>query len=1042
MARRLFQITVVLALLVGAVVATPALAAPPTPQDPQPIYRDDIIDMNPVLEAREPREIAEFEAMVAEADLDLPQFDIQQTTAYTVGDTLTWIGDDELDPMGHTFLYEYFETDYKVMAIREYCEIWVQTDLNYYNEDGTFNPLHPDAKDPMYVTQERVDDLADACNENIRPTDVQFFGDYNDRDGTQGLEALINELFGTHLSEVDGKADRLVILVQNIRDENFYDPVSSTSFIAGLSSGTIRNWGDRNFFFLDSKQWNIRAGDTGHEKAFDYDSTLAHELQHLIHRDHVDNPTTWINEGMSGWAEFLNGYWRKEELGDRTDWQQAPENSITIWGDQPGEILADYQAVNSFMLYTAGRAGGNYTATAGLVEYSEDGILGYSDWLSDTISPDLTFEDIFEGFRRDMLYGGYTDGAQPAANWNANFIHEYESPLEQSGGPPTSRAYVGELRDNLDSEGYGTEGVPPFGSDYIELCWSSPVSQTAHWPVVFDGDENSTPTGWDVVAATEVYTPSGTVAGDVLYSGHTDLTDNFVIFGPITVAAGDELSFDHFYNIEDEWDYGFVQVTTDTTGVTGWTSLEMTGMYTSTDPDAHPVIVANVPGFFGYSGGWVTATHDLGASYAGEDVLLAFRYSTDWGTGGSYSGYPAGWAIDNVQVGATTLTDGSINGRSIGEVRDAGARFAVEFVTWGDGDAITVTNVYTLDLDPATQYGTFDLATLNDPGFDEPGERGVFVVSAMLDPSLFTDLVGGVPTTYADYTLVGLPPSICTSDVDAYGDTHVSPNYVYAGQVVTAEVYLDNLGTSPNITTTGPAMFYVGVELPGDTTYVAGSATNGAAYTDDLSTVAGTFPAVPGVYWTGSVARTDEFGAGFTTAADLIDGDKITVTVHFADAASASPDQHFVDEDVVTVESAFGLSGLMADVDPVWPGTEAQFTASVLNLTPVTKSAQLVAVNPADTTLTLWPSGAVTSTTAITVTQVISPYAEVGAVNFTFKWMLGPSYGFGDVITSTMVLADLATDETFDLDATAKVDAFSLLYLPLTCRSFVGTLGH
>jgi hypothetical protein len=1037
MSKKLFPMILTLALLTSLVVVTPALAASPEP--PQPIYRDDIIDMNPVLEAREPKEIAEFKAMVADAGLDMPQFDIQQTTAYTVGDTLMWVGDDEIDPMGNTFLYSYFETEYRVQAIREYCEVWVQTDLNYYNEDGTLNSLHPDAKDPMYVTQERVDDIADACNDIIRPTDVQYFGDYNDRDGTQGLEALINQSFGTHLSEVDGKADRLVILVQNIRDENFYDPVSSSSFIQGLSSGTVRTWGDRNFFFLDSKQWNIRAGDSGHAKAFEYDSTLAHELQHLIHRDHVANPTTWINEGMSGWAEFLNGYWRKDELGDRTNWQKAPENSITIWGDQPGEILADYQVVNSFMLYTAGRAGGNYTDTAGLVEYSEGGILGYNDWLSDTLGPGITFEDIFEGFRRDMLYGGYTDEAQPAANWNADFIDEYESPLEQSGGPATSRAYIGLLRDNLDSEGYSTAGVPPFGSDYIELCWSSPVSQTAHWPVVFDGDENATPTGWEMVAAAEVYTPSGSVAGDVLYSGHVDLTDNFVIFGPITVGADDELTFNHFYNIENDWDYGFVQVTTDTTGVTGWTSLDMTGTVTSTDSGAHPVIVANVPGFSGFSGGWITATYDIGADYGGETILLAFRYGTDWGTGGSLSGYPAGWAIDNVEIGATSLTDGSMNGRSIGDVRGAGAWFTVEFVTWGDGDAVTVTNVYTMDLDPATQYGTLDLATLNDPGFDEPGERGVFIVSAMLDPNLFTDLIGGVPTAYADYTLVGLPPSICTSDVDAYGDTHVSPNYVYAGQVVTAAVHLDNLGSSPNITTTGPAMFYAGVELPDDTTYVAGSATNGATYTDDLSTVAGTFPAVPGVYWTGLVTRTDDFEAGFATDATLVNGDTITVTVHFANDATAMPDQRSVDEDVVTVVSAFGLSGLAADVDPVWPGKEAQFTASVLNLTPVAKTAQLVAVNPADTVATMWPTGAVTSTTTITVTQVISPYAEAGATTFTFKWILGPSYGFGDVITSEMTLTDVTTGEIFDLSATADVNASTWLHLPVIMRGYTGT---
>jgi hypothetical protein len=651
----------------------------------------------------------------------------------------------------------------------------------------------------------------------------------------------------------------------------------------------------------------------------------------------------------------------------------------------------------------------------------------------------LTFDDIFEDFRADMLYGGYTDDAQPTANWNGNFIGDYESPLEQSGGPAASAAYLGLLRDNLDREGYDWPGVPPFGTDFIEVCWSAPISNTLVWPVVFDGEEQPAPTAWELITATDIYSPTaGDAAGDVLYSGHSDLTDNFVIFGPVTVGADDALSFNQYYNIEDEWDFGFVQVTTDTTGMTGWTSLDVTGTMTVTDQNAHPIIKANVPGFYGFSGGWITSTYPLSETYGGETILLAFRYSTDWASAGSVGGYPAGWAIDNVTIGATTLTDGSTNGRSIQEVRNAGNRFDVEFLTWGDGDAVTVTNVYTVSLN-ANQWGTLDLTNIahTDAGFDEPGERGVFMISLRQD--IHTDLIGGgILAAYADYTLVGLPPSICTSDVDAYGNTHAGANYVYAGQVVTAAVHADNLGSSPNITTTGPAMFYVGIEVPADTSYAVGSATAGAAYTDDLSTVAGTFPAVAGVYWTGLVTRTEDLEAGFTTDADLMDGDTITVNVHFASDATATPDQYFADDDTVDVVSAFGLSGLGADIDPVFPGTEAQFTASVINMAPVSKTIQLVADHPADT-IYVPGTGVVTGTTQVTVTQMVAPYAEAGATDFTFRWLLGPTYDFGDEVTSEMVLTDLVTGETFDLSATADVDAVATIYLPLVMRGFTGT---
>jgi len=1034
MTKKRFSLMMVLALLANMVLALPALAAPPQPEDPKPIYRGDTIDIGPVLRAKDLPIVGTPDIS---ADDLAHSLEIMATQAYTTGDQLTFLALDDYN--GY-----YFFTTYTVMTVTEHSEVWVQNDLNYYNTDGSLNTIHPDASDPLYVTEERMDYLANAFNTIAYPTDTGFFGMPDSHDGSNSL--LVGWGYFP-AGYYDGDGDKNVILVSNVRDTNFYDPVASGSYIAGFYSPTFEAYSDRNMVTIDSKQWHRRVGG-GVDRPYLYDSVLAHEFQHLIHDDYSPNEDTWPNEAMSGFAEFLNGYWFTDELGDRTQWQTWPENSVVLWGDQNSdqggfEILADYQLVNSFALYTTGRIGGVYTDTAKITQESEDGILGFNKWLSDTAAtnPDavgLTFEDLFEDFRADMLFGGDTDGAQPQANWNANFVSDYESPLEKSGGPATSKAYLGLLRDNLDREGYDTAGVPPFGTDFVEVCWSEVLSTTTY-PVAFDGDEAPPKTAWSAVAATDIYTPSGTVAGDVLHSGHSDLTDNFLIFGPITPTTGDALTFDHYYNIEDEWDYGFVQVTTDTTGMTGWTSLDMTGMVTATDSHAHPVIVANVPGFSGFSSGWITATYDIGADYNGEGILLAFRYSTDWASDGSDAGWPSGWAIDNVAIGSTTLTTGDLgDARSIQEVRDASNRFAFEFLTWGDGDAITVTNVHTASLS-AAMAGTLDLATaaLSDTGFDEAGERGVFMVSLMMD--VFDDLIaGGLVAEYGDYSLTGLPPSICTSDVDAYGDTHAGAGRVYAGQIVTAAVHADNLGSSPNITTTGPATFYIGMVIPDDTTYKWGSATGGAGYVANLSWVADSFPTQPGVYWTGSVARTKDFEAAFTTDSDLTNGETITVTVYFASDDTAAPTQAFTDIDSVEVVNAFGLSGLMADKDPVLPETNSQFTAKVLNLSHSSKPVRLVADHPADTTFVGVTGATVvaTSATQVTVTQVITPYEISGAVDVTFQWLLGSSYDYGDVVTSTMVLADTTTDETFDLSATADVGAASKVYLPIVERDY------
>lgn len=1031
MTKKRVVLAVVLALVANVAIVLPVLAGPPAPENLRPIYRGDTIDIGPVLRAKDLPIVGTPDIS---ADDLAHSLEIMATQAYTTGDQLTFLALDDYN--GY-----YFFTTYTVVTITEHSEVWVQNDLNYYNTDGTLNAIHPDASDPLYVTDARLDYLADAFNTIAYPTDTRFFGMPDSHDGSNSLLVGWGYFPAGYYA---GDGDKIVILVSNVRDLNFYDPVASGSYIAGFYSPSFEAYSDRNMITIDSKQWHRRVGG-GVDRPYLYDSTLAHELQHLIHDDYSANEDTWPNEAMSGFAEFLNGYWFTDELGDRTEWQTWPENSVVLWGDQNNdqggvEILADYQLVNSFALYTTGRIGGVYTDTAKITQESEDGILGFNKWLSDTAAtnPDavgLTFEDIFEGFRRDMLFGGDTDGAQPQANWNANFVSAYSSPLETiGGGPATSKANLGRLRDNLDREAYDWPGVPPFGTDFIEVCWSEPISQTLMWPVEFNGDEAAPETAWSTVAASTIYTPSGTVDGDVLHSGHTHLTDNFVIFGPVTVGAGDALTFDHYYNIEDDWDYGFVQVTTDTTGMTGWTSLDVTGMVTTTDPHAHPIIVDNVPGFSGFSGGWITATYDIGGDYSGDDVLLAFRYSTDWATAGSDGDYPSGWAVDNVAIGSTTLTTGAVGAaRSIQEVRGAGNRFAFEFLTWDDGDAVTVGNVYTVPLN-AAQYGTFNLAALSDAGFDESGERGVFMVSLMMD--VFDDLIaGGIMAEYGDYSLTGLPPSICTSDVDAYGDTHAGASRVYAGQVVTAAVHADNLGSSPNITATGPAMFYIGVEEPVSATYRTDSATGGAVYTDDLSTVAGSFPASPGVYWTGFVTRTKDFVAAFTTDSSLTDGERVTVTVHYASDATAVPDQGFADDDGVEVESAFGLSAEAAARSWYSAGGVGQFVAHVINLDSVARNMRLTMNIPPSTTLAgISSAGVSAAADAVIIQADVQPYAIAGTKIYTLSLNLDPSLQTGDVVTSTMQLEDTATGDTVDMFATITIGYDT--YLPLVFRGY------
>jgi immune inhibitor A len=105
----------------------------------------------------------------------------------------------------------------------------------------------------------------------------------------------------------------------------------------------------------------------------------------------------------------------------------------------------------------------------------------------------------------------------------------------------------------------------------------------------------------------------------VYYSGSGNDLDNFM-YKPINLAAGSSLTAMVNFDIEAEWDYAYLVVSTD--GGATWESIQ-TNQSTGDDPNGQNF--GN--GITGNSGGWVALTADLSA-YTG-DVLLGFRYWTD-----------------------------------------------------------------------------------------------------------------------------------------------------------------------------------------------------------------------------------------------------------------------------------------------------------------------------------------------------------------------------------------------------------------------------
>jgi hypothetical protein len=205
-----------------------------------------------------------------------------------------------------------------------------------------------------------------------------------------------------------------------------------------------------------------------------------------------------------------------------------------------------------------------------------------------------------------------------------------------------------------NSQAYDSPGAPTNGADYVQLRDADQVPLSARdiGRITFAGHTTypAQPLEWTVDPT------GGPDGGPALTSGTGDEIDHAAVIqvevptAPPDGSADTTLTFDARYETESEWDFFFVQVSTD--GGASYQSLPLPGTTDQAAQGAYPTVVANLPGFTGSSEGWVSMQADLSA-YAGQTVLVSFRYVTDWAF------HEDGVWIDNIALGDTLLSDGS-----------------------------------------------------------------------------------------------------------------------------------------------------------------------------------------------------------------------------------------------------------------------------------------------------------------------------------------------------------------------------------------------
>ena len=578
---------------------------------------------------------------------DAPKFDYQvdgpidlpsHHSYYNIGDQAIWA-------MADFYTGYYTFTYFKLRAIGAHTEVWVRC----YHASGAdrLGWLPGDPRPTPVVTDDQINYLINQFESNIYPKDTQYFGQPAFRNGSNAQAPSYFELPDDYYTQDNG---RDVILVSNIGDENYYD-WTYPSFVIGFYSSTFGDtYFDRNIISIDCNQWETRMG-PGSEH--DYEGTIAHEYQHLIHRDMLPGDALFMNEGCSMYAEYLCGYGISR--GYFNSYFVAPDNSLTVWGDQGDiNIIADYGVVALWGLYLNDHYGADF-----LSRFVKGGIPSIAG--IDALLPKKTkFDDVYRDWKLANLIRSDCPGCGKYNYHSINFTDPAYVPLRlyETVGVPvpwttgtsfgtTKTWYWDHPHTNWDPPeaphnpryDTGISMISTYGTDYIALRdWSRPGF------IYFDGDDKATlpaPYLW-------------TLTADGWYSGTgVNSADEFIAGDATVNAANPKLTITTKWGLESYWDFGFVQVSTD--GGATWTSLANAYTTYDHDPSARPTIVANLPGFTDYSDpinmvpAWITMDFDLSA-YAGKTVKIGFHYMTDDLT--TYDG----WWVKDAMVSGTALS--------------------------------------------------------------------------------------------------------------------------------------------------------------------------------------------------------------------------------------------------------------------------------------------------------------------------------------------------------------------------------------------------
>ncbi len=318
-----------------------------------------------------------------------------------------------------------------------------------------------------------------------------------------------------------------------------------------------------------------------------FDSTLAHEFQHMVHWNANPAQETWVDEGSAELAAALSVAGRTIGV---TRFAGEPDTQLTAWAQGAG-TAAHYQAAFLFMQYFAERFGGAEALRAAIAEPGR-APEAFSRYLA-RVNRALGFDHVFQ----DWVVANLLDNPTLL---DGRFGHLGSDP---------SMAIIARL---APSNPELSETVHQYGTDYVDVAG--------------DGD------GWELHFAGEATVPlvraEPTSGRQLWWSNRGDGLDTSMTrrFDLRNAAAGDPLTlrFNLWYETEQDFDYLYVMAATD--GGIHWQVLR--GAHSSDDNRAGNAVGPGYSGRAGDGPGWLAETVDL-SPFAGSELLLRFEYVTD-----------------------------------------------------------------------------------------------------------------------------------------------------------------------------------------------------------------------------------------------------------------------------------------------------------------------------------------------------------------------------------------------------------------------------